>query len=52
MTPCRALYGREAPHLLRSSHGSTTLDSLDQWLQERDAILDDLHANMLKPNTE
>lgn len=44
MTASQALYGREAPHIIRHS----LLGSLDNHLQELDAILYVLRAHMLQ----
>ena len=43
MSPFQALYGRVPPHivrLVRFGHRQTTVDALDQMLQEREAMLD------------
>ena len=48
MTPFQALYGRVPPHVVRIGHQHTDVNSLDQLLQERDAILDDLQFNKAK----
>ena len=48
MTPFQALYGRVLPDVVRMGHQQTAVNSLDQLLQERDAILDDLQFNMAK----
>ena len=47
ISPFKALYGREAPHVLKVSRGLTVVDSLEEFLLERDAILDELHHNLL-----
>lgn len=47
MTPFQALYGRPPPPLLRMGHGSTSVDSLEQLLREREAIMDDLRAHVI-----
>lgn len=48
MSPFQALYGRLPPTLFRFVHNTTTVDSMEQWLRERDAILDDLKFQLLK----
>lgn len=48
MTPFQALYGRPPPSLARFGHNITPVDSLEQLLRERDAVLDDLQFHMLK----
>lgn len=48
MLPFLALYGRHPSPLIRYGHRGTTVDSLRQFLQERDAILDDLKANLIR----
>ncbi|EXB88490.1 Two-component response regulator-like protein [Morus notabilis] len=48
MTPFKALYGRDPPKLLRFELGSTANSLLEQQLQSRDAIMDELHAHLLK----
>ncbi|KAL8124542.1 hypothetical protein AgCh_012261 [Apium graveolens] len=47
-SPFQALYGREPPHLIRFERGSTAVASLKEQLLERDAILDDLKAQLVK----
>lgn len=46
-SPFEVVYGREPPPLVRFTDGSTTVASVDEQLRERDAILDDLKANIL-----
>ena len=48
MSPCQALYGRVPPHFMRVGQQSTPVDSLDQLLQERNIMLEDLKFNMMK----
>ena len=47
-TPFKALHGRDPPTLIRFKQGSTANSSLEEQLQERDAILDDLKAQLLQ----
>ena len=42
------MYGRDPPSLLRIAQGETPVGSLDELLQERDAILDDLCYNLVR----
>lgn len=42
MSHFRVLYGRQPPHLLKFGQGQTPVGSLEKWLQERDAVLDEL----------
>lgn len=37
-----AFYGRSSPSLIRLGNNATPVESLEQWLNERDAVLDDL----------
>lgn len=48
MYPFQALYGRVSPLVVRFGHQTTPVDSLDQLLQERDLMLEELRFNMLK----
>lgn len=43
----KALYGRDPPQLLRYETGHTVLSTLEDQLIARDAILDDLKANLV-----
>ena len=45
MSPFQALYGYPPPHLVRFNE-ETVVDSLDQLLRERDAILDEMQFNL------
>lgn len=47
-TPFQALYEREPPHLVQSGRGTTTVFSLEEQLQERNAILDELKFNLIR----
>lgn len=47
-SPFQILYGREPPHVLRVNKGRTPVQSLEEYLLDRDAILDDLQFNLLK----
>lgn len=48
MSPFQVLYGREPPHLLRLGTGHTPIDSVEETLQARDAILDELKLHILR----
>lgn len=48
MSPFKIVYGRDPPHVTRLGRGHSPVDSLESMLQERDAILDDLHFNLIK----
>ena len=43
MTPFQVVYGCEPPRLLSYDPGSTHLDEIDRSLQERDALLAEIH---------
>ncbi|XP_074374544.1 uncharacterized protein LOC141714951 [Apium graveolens] len=47
-SPFRLLYGRDPPHIIRLDRGHTHIDSLDEFLQELDAVLDELHFHLLR----
>lgn len=47
MTPFKALYGRDPPHITRLGKGHTPLDSLEEILCEREVILDELRINLI-----
>lgn len=47
-TPFKALYGRDPPCLIRFSAGSTAVSTVEEQLQERDAILDDLKFHLVQ----
>ncbi|XP_063935341.1 transposon Tf2-1 polyprotein isoform X1 [Daucus carota subsp. sativus] len=48
MSPFKALYGRDPPHVLRMNRGQTAISSLEEMLGERDAILDELQLSLLR----
>lgn len=43
MTPFRLVYGRDPPRLLSYEPGFTHLEEVDRSLQDRDALLADVH---------
>lgn len=45
MTTFRVVYGRDPPNLLRIGDGQIPMHSLEEMLQERDAVLDELRMN-------
>lgn len=47
-TSDKALYGRVPPHVVHLRHSQTKVDSINQLLQERDAILEELQFNLVK----
>lgn len=50
-TPFWAVYGRDPPPLIRYGSLETTIASVDQQLKERDLILDELKAHLLRAQT-
>lgn len=48
MTPFKALYGRDPPQLLKYETGHTALSTLEDQMIARDAILDELKANLIR----
>lgn len=48
MTPFKIVYGREPPKLLRIGEGQTPVDSVEELLQERDFVLDELKLHILR----
>lgn len=47
-TPFRALYGRDPPVLIRYERGASPVSQVEDALEERDAILDDLIIQLLR----
>ena len=47
-TPFRAIYGRDPPPLLRYGSSTTVNSSVEQQLQKRDAILDELKSHLAR----
>lgn len=47
-TPLKVVYGRDPPPLLHFEKNSIAVATLEEQLVERDAILDDIKANLLK----
>lgn len=47
-TPFKILYGRDPPSITRSERDQTAVGSIEEMLQERDAILDDLRCNLTR----
>ena len=48
ISPFKAVYGREPPHVTRAPKGITAVGSLEDMLQDRDAVLDDLQVNLVR----
>lgn len=48
LTPFKVLYGRDPPEVNRLGKWHSPVDSVEAILMERDAMLDDLHMNLLK----
>ena len=48
MTLFQALYGKPPPQLVRFGHLQTPVEHLDQLLQERDTMLDEIQFNLVK----
>ena len=48
MAPFKAFYGRAPPSVTRVGNNMTSLDSVDMWLKERDAIFDELKFSLLR----
>lgn len=48
MTPFKVLYGRDPPTVIRVNRGASPVESLENMLQERDAVLDALQINLIK----
>ena len=47
-TPFKALYDRESPSMIRYEKGAALVSLVDQLLEDRDAILDDLRLHLLR----
>lgn len=47
-TPFTALYGRDPPSLIKCEKGSTNVANLEDSLLERDAVLDNIKAHLLR----
>lgn len=47
-TSFKVLYGRDPPMLSRLGRGQSPVDCVEELLRERDAVLDDLHLNLLR----
>lgn len=48
MTPFQALYGREPPTLLRYALGSNSNELIEQFMLQRDEVVDLLKHNLTK----
>lgn len=47
LSPFKVLYDRDPPHLLQGA-GQTPVNIIEERLQERDLIFDDLHFNLIR----
>lgn len=47
-SPFKMVYGRDPPTLLRVGRSQSPMDSVEEMLQVRDAVLDELHVNLLR----
>lgn len=52
LTPFKALYGRDPPHLLRGTTIPSVVEEVNQLTQERDQILHDLKDNLTKAQVQ
>ena len=52
LTPFKALYGRDPPHLLRGTIIPSAVEEVNQLTQERDQILHDLKDNLTKAQVQ
>lgn len=48
LTPFKVVYSRDPPVVNLLGKGQSLVDSIECIFQERDAVLDDLHLNLLK----
>ncbi|PKU85868.1 hypothetical protein MA16_Dca011799 [Dendrobium catenatum] len=48
MTPFKGLYGRDPPHLVHFGRGSTPVSLVEQYLEERDRVLEDLKKHLMR----
>ncbi|PKU75090.1 hypothetical protein MA16_Dca019459 [Dendrobium catenatum] len=48
ITPFKVLYGRDPPHLVHYGKGNTQVSSVEQYLEERDKVLEDLKKHLLR----
>ena len=51
-TPFKAVYGRDPPPLLRYGSGVTAIATVEQQLQERDAMLEELKAHLIRAQSK
>ncbi|MCI23458.1 hypothetical protein A2U01_0044638, partial [Trifolium medium] len=52
MTPFRALYGRDPPHLMKGTTVPSSIAEFTRLTEERDTILKELQANLLKAQNQ
>ncbi|KAI0530941.1 hypothetical protein KFK09_000489 [Dendrobium nobile] len=48
MTPFKVLYGRDPPHLVHFGSSSTPVSSVEEYLEERDRVLEELKRHLLR----
>ncbi|PKU62833.1 hypothetical protein MA16_Dca028242 [Dendrobium catenatum] len=48
MTPFKVLYERDPPHLVHYGRESTPVSSVEQYLEERDKIMEELKRHLLR----
>lgn len=52
MTPFRALYGRDSPTLLKAGAVPSKVEEVNQMFLHRDAIIEELKANLTKAQNQ
>lgn len=48
VSPFKVVYGREQPPIIRFSQGDTTVGSIEEILQERDLMLEELRVTLIR----
>lgn len=48
MSPFKVVYGRDPPPVIKYNRGDSTVGSIEEGLQERDLMLDELRFNLVK----
>ncbi|PKU74578.1 hypothetical protein MA16_Dca003781 [Dendrobium catenatum] len=48
MTPFKVLYGRDPPHLVHFGSSRTPVSSVEEYLEERDRVLEELKRHLLR----
>lgn len=44
----KVLYGSDPPHVMKIGAGQTPVNGINEMLQKRDAMLDEIHFNLVK----